>query len=108
MNQYTVTTTDVNGCSTTSLPVTVTVQDNASISLTSAELTDAQTLCINNAITDITYSIGGTATGASITGRPLPAGVTGTYNAGVFTISGTPTVSGTFSFILLQQLAALV
>ena len=98
VNQYTVTTTDVNGCSTTSLPVTVTVQDNASISLTSAELTDAQTLCINNAITDITYSIGGTATGASITAGALPAGVTGTYNAGVFTISGTPTVSGTFSY----------
>src|SRR4030095_15131139 len=57
--------------------------------------TSSQTLCINTAITDISYNISN-ATGASATG--LPAGVTGTFNAGVFTISGTPTASGTFNF----------
>ena len=36
------------------------------------------------------------ATGAGVTG--LPSGVTGTYNAGVFTISGIPTESGTFNY----------
>ena len=50
----------------------------------------------NTAISNITYAVGGGATGATVTG--LPAGVTGTYNAGVFTISGTPTATGTFNY----------
>ncbi|HEX8608538.1 MAG TPA: gliding motility-associated C-terminal domain-containing protein, partial [Pedobacter sp.] len=48
------------------------------------------------AITSITYSITGGGTGATVTG--LPAGVTGTYSAGTFTISGTPTVNGSFNY----------
>jgi gliding motility-associated-like protein len=64
--------------------------------LTSAAGTDNQTRCINTVITDITYNIGGSATGAGVTG--LPAGVTGAYNAGVFTISGTPTATGVFNY----------
>ena len=59
---------------------------------------DGQTVCINNAINGISYAIGGGGTGASITAGALPAGVTGSYNAGVFTISGTPTVSGSFNY----------
>ena len=51
---------------------------------------------MNTPITPITYSVGGGGTGAGVAG--LPAGVTGAYNAGVFTISGTPTASGTFNF----------
>ena len=90
---YTVTTT--GPCINVSLGGTITVNANSTISLSSAAETTAQTVCINNAITDITYTIGGGATGAGVTG--LPAGVTGAYNAGVFTISGTPTVSGTFN-----------
>src|SRR5207248_2554172 len=57
--------------------------------------TNAQTKCINTAITNITYSTTG-ATGATFTG--LPAGVTGTWAANVVTISGTPTASGTFNY----------
>jgi hypothetical protein len=84
------------GCfaySATSLPVPVN-PDNT-ISLTSAGGTIAQTLCINTAITNITYSTTG-ATGATVTG--LPAGVTGNWAANVVTISGTPTASGPFTY----------
>ena len=93
---YTVTTT--GPCINPSLSGTITVNANSTITLSSAAGTDAQTVCINNAITAITYAIGGGATGASITAGALPAGVTGSYSAGVFTISGTPTVSGTFNY----------
>ena len=68
----------------------------ATITLTSAVGTNAQTKCIGTAITNITYSTGGGATGASITG--LPTGINGVWAANVFTISGTPSVSGSFSY----------
>jgi len=74
----------------------VTIGANATINLTSASNTNAQTVCVNNAITDITYSIGSGGTGATVSG--LPPGVTGVFNAGVFTITGTPTVPGTFAY----------
>ena len=91
---YTVTTT--GSCVQTTATGTITVNPDATISLTSAAGTNNQTKCINTAITPITYSIGGGGTGAGVTG--LPTGVTGNYSGGVFTISGTPTVSGTFNY----------
>ena len=92
---YTVTTT--GGCSTASLSGTITVTPGAAtLTLTSAAATTSQTVCINTAITDITYVTGGGASGGTVTG--LPAGVTGTFNAGTITITGTPTVSGVFSY----------
>ncbi|MEW5675980.1 PKD-like domain-containing protein [Flavobacterium enshiense] len=92
---YTVTpTSNPGGCLGTPQAVNVTVDPPSVITLTSAVGTNAQTVCANNAITPITYSIGGSATGATVVG--LPAGVTGSYAGGVFTISGTPTASGTF------------
>ena len=54
-----------------------------------------QTVCINSAITNITLATTG-ATGATFTG--LPAGVTGSWSGNLVTISGTPTVSGTFNY----------
>src|SRR4051812_14809978 len=75
---------DPSGCVDASS--TTTVDDNSSISLSSAAGTDAQTVCINNPITDITYLIGGGGTDATVTG--LPAGVSGSYTGGVFTITG--------------------
>ncbi len=93
---YTVTTT--GPCINNSLSGTITVTPNATLNLTSAAGTPTQTVCINNPITNITYAIAGSGTGASITAGALPAGVTGTFAAGVFTISGTPTVSGIFNF----------
>jgi hypothetical protein len=65
------------------------------IMLTSAPGTDNQTVCVNTAITPITYSTTG-ATGATFSG--LPAGVTGTFSGGDITISGTPMVAGTFNY----------
>ncbi|MBL0025187.1 MAG: T9SS type A sorting domain-containing protein [Saprospiraceae bacterium] len=73
------------------------ITDGCSISLTSSSGTDNQSVCINKAMTNITYNING-ATGATVTG--LPPGVNGNFVSGVFTISGTPTQSGIFNFIV--------
>ncbi len=90
---YTVTLT--GGCGTIQATGTIEVTPNNTIALSSAVNSDDQTLCIDNAITDITYDTTG-ATGASITG--LPNGVTGAWAGDVVTISGTPDESGTFNY----------
>lgn len=76
--------------------VTVTVNPDATITLTSAIETDSQSVCVNTPIADITYSVGGSGINAAASG--LPPGVNGVFNAGVFTISGTPNVSGVFNY----------
>lgn len=91
---YTVNTT--GPCVTPTATGTITVTPDATLSLSSAAGTDNQTVCINTAITTITYAVGGSGNGGNVTG--LPAGVTGTYAAGVITITGTPTVAGTFGY----------
>jgi uncharacterized delta-60 repeat protein len=68
---------------------------NNTITLTSGTSTTNQSLCINTAITNITYSTTG-ATGAIVTG--LPTGVSGNFSSNTVTISGTPTASGTFNY----------
>jgi gliding motility-associated-like protein len=83
------------GCGTISTGGTITVMPINTVSLTSAIGTDAQTVCINTAITNITYATTG-ATGATVTG--LPAGITGLWAANVVTISGTPTAAGPFTY----------
>ncbi|SHO63662.1 hypothetical protein SAMN04488108_2836, partial [Algoriphagus zhangzhouensis] len=70
---------------------------SCSNTLTSASGTDSQTLCVNNPITNITYEIAG-ATGATFSG--LPAGISGNYSSGNVTISGSPSVSGTFNYTI--------
>jgi autotransporter-associated beta strand protein len=70
--------------------------DAPSISLSSAIGTDAQAVCNNVLINDITYNIGGTATGATVTG--LPPGMSNSYSSGTFTINGTPTGSGLYTY----------
>ena len=62
---------------------TIRVKANASATLTSAGGTNAQTKCVSSAITNITYTVSGSGTGAGVTG--LPTGVTGTFAGGVFT-----------------------
>jgi gliding motility-associated-like protein len=59
-----------------------------------------QSFCINSVINPISFNIGGLATVASITNGSLPLGLTGTYNNEIFTINGTPLLSGTFSYTL--------
>ncbi|MFD2041472.1 hypothetical protein ACFSJW_19050, partial [Flavobacterium artemisiae] len=77
---------------------TVTVNPNAAIALSSAVETASQTLCISTPLTGIVYTPSSGATGAALTAGALPAGVTGSFADGVFTISGTPTASGTFNY----------
>ena len=79
------------GCGVITANGTISVTPDNTISRTSAAGTDAQTVCINTAIGNITYATTG-ATGATVTG--LPAGVTGIWLADILTISGTPTVAG--------------
>ncbi|MDI1324629.1 MAG: hypothetical protein PSV36_17920, partial [Algoriphagus sp.] len=71
-----------------------------SITLTSSAGTNAQSLCINVGITSITYSIPGALT---ISVTSLPAGVTSAYDSGsgILTISGTPTVDGSFNYSIV-------
>ncbi|MCX6301383.1 MAG: VWA domain-containing protein [Bacteroidia bacterium] len=83
------------GNGTVSSNFTVTVNPYNTIDLLSAAGTDGQTVCINTAIANITYSTTG-ATGATVAG--LPAGVTGSWAGNVVTISGIPTASGTFNY----------
>ncbi|HMI07591.1 MAG TPA: CUB domain-containing protein, partial [Flavobacterium sp.] len=91
---YTVTTT--GGCSAAALGGTITISPMASMVLNSAVSTTNQTLCISTPITAIVYIIGGGGTGATVSG--LPTGVSGTYAAGTFTITGTPSISGIFNY----------
>lgn len=100
---YTVTLISKTNTNCASAPYTfqVVIQPDATITLSSAAGTDNQTICINTALSNITYTIGGSGNGGTVTG--LPAGVTGTYAGGVVTITGTPTASGTFNYTVQTQ-----
>lgn len=67
----------------------------ACITLSSAAGTDVQTVCINTPIITITYAL---PSGITATVSGLPAGVTGEWRPRLFTIEGTPTVQGIFSY----------
>ncbi len=92
---YTVTTT--GPCNNASLGGTITVNAPSSLSLTPAS-NSSQTICINSPISPIVYNVGGSAIGATVSS--LPNGVTGVFNNGVFTISGSSTVNGNFNFTI--------
>ena len=95
---YTYTVTTTGTCIQHNLTGTITVNPDATIALSSGAGTDAQNLCVNNNISTITYTISGGGTGATITG--LPAGVTGSYSGGMVTITGSPSVTGPFTYIV--------
>ena len=88
---YTLTLTYASGCMI-STDVTLTVTADNTVSLPSS----SPALCVNSALTPILH----TTTGATGIGVPafLPAGVTAEWFEGQITISGTPTVSGTFNY----------
>ncbi|MXV53348.1 DUF11 domain-containing protein, partial [Pedobacter sp. HMF7647] len=81
--------------SATSSTAAVVVNPNATITLTSSASTSNQTVFVNGVIVNITYATANAAT-AVVTG--LPPGVSYNYNAGVLTISGNPTNTGTFTY----------
>jgi hypothetical protein len=56
-----------------------------------------QTVCQDVSVTNITYNTKG-ATGSTFSG--LPTGITGSWNSNVVTITGTPSVSGTFNYVV--------
>jgi gliding motility-associated-like protein len=87
--------TTTGSCTPANLSGSIIVTAGPVVSLTSAAGTNAQEICTNIAITNITYSVTG-GSGTTVTG--LPAGVTGSLSGTVFTISGTPTQSGTFNY----------
>ncbi|MEP6260935.1 MAG: PKD-like domain-containing protein [Gillisia sp.] len=68
--------------------------------LSAASITDAsnknQTVCLNSPINNISFTIGGAGKGGTASG--LPAGVSGNFEGGIFTLSGTPTEAGTFNY----------
>lgn len=95
---YSLTAKNTIGCISAAVSLTVDIQptiDNNAITLSSAAGTNDQSTCINTSIKNITYSTSGVS-GATFTG--LPSGVTGKWSANVVTISGTPSVSGTFNY----------
>ncbi len=92
---YTITTSG-NSCAPVNYAGTITVTGDATLARTSATGTDAQELCRNSSIADITYLFGGTATGATVTG--LPAGVSWSISGNTITITGNPSVASVTAF----------
>ncbi|SCY68050.1 Por secretion system C-terminal sorting domain-containing protein [Flavobacterium caeni] len=89
----------VTGC--TSAPNTFLVGPAVpvdTIVLAEGSAPSSQIVCINTAMETIAFTVGGTAQVATVSG--LPPGVTGTFGAGVFTISGTPTSTGTYIYTI--------
>ena len=89
---YTVT---ENGC-VNFVDETINVIPPSTLEMTSIVESDSQIVCLTNSIEDITYSLGGSGSNVHIISGSFPIGVTGTYSAGVYTVSGTPTQTGVF------------
>lgn len=85
------------GCGLISAMGTIIVNPGNTIVLTSGSGSDNQSICFGENITNITYTTTG-ATDATITG--LPAGVSGSWSANTITISGVPSVTGTFIYTI--------
>ncbi len=80
------------GCGTVNATGTITVNPDMTVSAASS----SPTLCVNNAITNITHTTTGATGIGAATG--LPAGVSANWSGGTITISGTPTATGTFNY----------
>ena len=86
------TATSASNCTSTSSQ-TVTINPNHTITAGTN-----QPVCVNVAMTNITMTLGGGATGATSSG--LPPGVSSSVSGGVVTISGTPTTAGTYNYTI--------
>jgi len=94
---YTVVTSG-GSCGTVSLTGTITVSPLPT--LTPASGSASQSVCLNAAMTPVTYTLGGGATAATASG--LPAGVTAVTNGNTVTVSGSPStaVGSPFNFTI--------
>ena len=72
------------------------VPSTCAITLTSPVGTDSQVICQGSALSNIVYTTSGTVTDVTVTG--LPTGLTTSFATDTFTISGTPTQTGTFNY----------
>ncbi len=72
------------------------ISQNSNLILNSAVATTNQSVCINSPILNIIYNAIPSVTAVNVTG--LPSGLSYVFNVGILTISGTPTVSGTFTY----------
>jgi hypothetical protein len=90
---YSVTVTNTAGCVSAANTGTITVHGIPTITYDSGSTN--QTVNSGTAITAITYNTSN-ATGASLIGQPT--GVSGSWTSGVYTISGTPSNTGTFTY----------
>ena len=92
---YTITTSGT--CEAAAITGTITVSADATVSLSSPSGSDAQIICYNGVINNITYNTSG-APDAGVTVTGLPDGVNYSVNSGIVTITGTPTESGSFTY----------
>lgn len=74
------------------------VRLNAALAWMSSSGSRNQTLCQQTAITPIRHIVANGATGAETNG--LPSGISGTFSGGIYTISGTPDVPGTYNYTI--------
>ncbi len=86
-----------SSCQTATLSGTFTINPESELVLTSAAGSDNQTLCQNTPIEAIHYTISN-ASSAMIPAGDLPAGVSYVVVGNVLTVSGKPTVAGTFNY----------
>ncbi|MFT3794098.1 T9SS type A sorting domain-containing protein [Flavobacterium sp.] len=95
---YSFTITTTGGACPAFLNGNITVNPNASLSLTSAPGTSNQIVCENFPIIPITYTFGDSTTGVFVSG--LPPGITGIYLSETQTcvITGTSAVTGIFPY----------
>jgi hypothetical protein len=85
------------GCSNATAVRIVTVNSCTSLTLTSDASTLNQSVSPNSeSITPIVFNVSNGATNVQVTG--LPTGLSGQLSQGVFRITGTPTVCGTFNW----------
>ncbi len=90
---YTITVRDVNN---TACTATQNATVNGGVDNNVGSPSSTPTLCINTALTSITHTTTG-ATGIG-TATGLPTGVSAAWASNLITISGTPSVSGTFNY----------
>jgi hypothetical protein len=86
----------LTGCPGVNATGSIVVRPYNSLSLTSSN--GSPSLCLGNLITPIVYTTSGFSNGIVVTG--LPQGITHTYDSAsrITTISGTPSVRGTFVY----------